>query len=191
MSIKTEIDRIKQSKADIISALKTKGVTVPSDASIDDLSALVDAISTSEDLSSELSTQNTLITTQETTIDSIISALQGKASGGSGGSVETCTITMKHYPTYSTSFAIQRVAYQTLDDSGNITTEEISYSNGDISYSTNEFILSNVVCPSIMYVSSGGTAILSGGSKIYSYPSAYTHVIKVNETGTFEFQPTG
>ena len=44
MSIKTEIDRIKQSKADIISALTTKGVTVPSDASIDDLSALVDAI---------------------------------------------------------------------------------------------------------------------------------------------------
>lgn len=37
-----------------------------------------------EDLSSELSTQNSLITTQETTIDSIISALEGKASGGSG-----------------------------------------------------------------------------------------------------------
>ena len=85
MSIKTEIDRIKQSKADIISALTNKGVTVPSDASIDDLSALVDAISTSEDLSSELTTQNNLITTQETTIDNIISALQGKASGGSGG----------------------------------------------------------------------------------------------------------
>lgn len=224
MSIKTEIDRIKQSKADIISALTTKGVTVPSDASIDDLSALVDAIevatdpvlqsktvspstssqtvkpdtgydglsqvtvnamttatqatpsitvsssglitakstqtagyvsagtksstkqlttkgattwtpktsnqtiasgtyltgtqtikgdsnlvasniksgvsifgvtgsmSASEDLSSELNTQNSLITTQETTIDNIISALQGKASGGSGGSVETGTL---------------------------------------------------------------------------------------------------
>ena len=49
MSIKTEIDRIKQSKADIISALKSKGVTVPSDASIDDLSALVDAIEVASD----------------------------------------------------------------------------------------------------------------------------------------------
>lgn len=49
MSIKTEIDRIKQSKADIISALTTKGVTVPSDASIDDLSALVDAIEVASD----------------------------------------------------------------------------------------------------------------------------------------------
>lgn len=49
MSIKTEIDRIKQSKADIISALKSKGVTVPSDASIDDLSALVQAIEVGSD----------------------------------------------------------------------------------------------------------------------------------------------
>lgn len=49
MSIKTEIDRIKQSKADIISALKSKGVTVPSDASIDDLSALVEAIEVATD----------------------------------------------------------------------------------------------------------------------------------------------
>ena len=49
MSIKNEIDRIKQSKADIISALTTKGVTVPSDASIDDLSALVDAIEVASD----------------------------------------------------------------------------------------------------------------------------------------------
>lgn len=224
MSIQTEINRIRQSKADIISALETKGINVPDDASLDDLSALVEAIevgsdpvlqsktvspttskqtitpdtgydglsqvtvnamttatqatpsisvsssglitasatqtagyvsagtksatkqlttkgattwtpkttnqtiasgtyltgiqtikgdsnlvasniksgvsifgvtgsmSASEDLSSELSTQNTLITTQETTIDSIISALEGKASGGSGGSVETGTL---------------------------------------------------------------------------------------------------
>ena len=49
MSIKTEIDRIKQSKADIISALKTKGVTVPTDASLDDLSALVEAIEVGSD----------------------------------------------------------------------------------------------------------------------------------------------
>lgn len=101
MSIKTEIDRIKQSKADIILALKLKGVTVPSDASIDDLSALVEAIevNTSEDLSSELTTQNNLITTQETTIDNIISALQGKASGGSGGvTLSNANVTISNFP---------------------------------------------------------------------------------------------
>lgn len=252
MSIKTEIDRIKQSKADIISALKTKGVTVPTDASIDDLSALVEAIevgsdpvlqsktvspstssqtvkpdtgydglsqvtvnamttatqatpsisvsssglitasatqtagyvsagtksatkqlttkgattwtpktsnqtissgtyltgtqtikgdsnlvasniksgvsifgvtgtmSGSEDLSSELTTQNTLITTQETTIDNIISALQGKASGGGSGGVETCELTLgiRDFASRGTYYAI----YQQVAEDGSVVT---------------------------------------------------------------------
>lgn len=44
MSVKTQIERIKQSKANIISSLKAKGIAVPANASIDDLSVLVDAI---------------------------------------------------------------------------------------------------------------------------------------------------
>lgn len=44
MSVKTQIDRIKQSKANIISSLIAKGVNVPTDASIDDLPALIDSI---------------------------------------------------------------------------------------------------------------------------------------------------
>ena len=44
MSIRTEIDRIRQSKTNIISSIEAKGVSVPADASIDDLSALVQAI---------------------------------------------------------------------------------------------------------------------------------------------------
>lgn len=47
----------------------------------------ISQITTSEDLTSELTEQNTLITTQETTIDDIASALQGKSAGG-GGSTE-------------------------------------------------------------------------------------------------------
>ncbi len=57
---------------------------------VNEMANAIENISTSagaaEDLSSELSTQNSLITTQETTIDNIITALEGKASGGSGGS---------------------------------------------------------------------------------------------------------
>ena len=45
----------------------------------------------SEDLSSELNTYENYLSTQETTIDSIITALQGKASGG-GGSVDNTLI---------------------------------------------------------------------------------------------------
>lgn len=131
MSIKTEIDRIKQSKVEIISALKNKGVTVPSDASLDDLSALVEAIEvgTSEDLSSELTTQNNLITTQETTIDNIISALQGKASGGgSGTNIETCDVTLSINGNMGTNDFLTNIMYVTLEN-GTITSKNINVGN--------------------------------------------------------------
>lgn len=47
MSVQSEIKRIEQAKADIISAIEAKGVDVPSNASIDDLAALVSEISQS------------------------------------------------------------------------------------------------------------------------------------------------
>jgi hypothetical protein len=48
----------------------------------------ISQITTSEDLTSELTEQNTLITTQETTIDDIVTALQGKSAGGGDTSLE-------------------------------------------------------------------------------------------------------
>lgn len=78
MSIQTEINRIKSAKANIITQIKAKGVNVPSDASIEDLSALVQAIEVNEDVTSELNTYETYLSTQETTIDNIITALQTK-----------------------------------------------------------------------------------------------------------------
>ena len=131
MSIKTEIDRIKQSKTEIISALKNKGVTVPSDASLDDLSALVEAIEvgTSEDLSIELTTQNNLITTQETTIDNIISALQGKtAGGGSDANIEICDVTLSINGNIGLNDFITNIMYVTLEN-GTITSKNIDVGN--------------------------------------------------------------
>lgn len=45
MSIASEITRLQQAKADIKSAIESKGVTVPSDAKLDDYANLVDSIS--------------------------------------------------------------------------------------------------------------------------------------------------
>lgn len=45
MSIATEISRLQQAKADIKTAIEGKGVTVPSDATLDDYADLVDSIS--------------------------------------------------------------------------------------------------------------------------------------------------
>lgn len=53
----------------------------------------ISQITTSEDLTSELTEQNTLITTQETTIDDIVSALQGKSAGGGDTSLEDSFMT--------------------------------------------------------------------------------------------------
>lgn len=49
MSIQSEINRLIQAKENIISAITSKGVTVPVDASMDDLTALVQAIETDSD----------------------------------------------------------------------------------------------------------------------------------------------
>ena len=82
MSIQTEINRIRQSKADIISALKLKGATVPEDASIEDLSALVEAIEvgSSEDLSSELTSQSALLTTQTSKLNDLLEIIESKSA---------------------------------------------------------------------------------------------------------------
>ena len=45
MSIASEITRLQQAKADIKTAIENKGVTVPSDATLDDYADLVDSIS--------------------------------------------------------------------------------------------------------------------------------------------------
>ena len=82
MSIQTEIARIRQAKNDIILQLKAKGVDVPANITIDEISVLVAnmEIGTSEDLSTELTTQNTLLATQNNKLNNIRSILQNRVS---------------------------------------------------------------------------------------------------------------
>lgn len=44
MSIQTQIDRLRAAKAALIDEIEAKGITVPANASLDDLAALVEAI---------------------------------------------------------------------------------------------------------------------------------------------------
>lgn len=57
MSIQTQIARLQQAKTDLIAEIAEKGVSVPSDASLDDLAALVQAIQTGADVSGVTATE--------------------------------------------------------------------------------------------------------------------------------------
>lgn len=81
MAIATEIGRLQGAKQDLISRLKAKGVSVPENATLEEITPLIDNISGSEDLDAELTEQETLISQLSTILDS-------KASGGGG----TCTL---------------------------------------------------------------------------------------------------
>lgn len=84
MSIQTEINRISQSKVDIVSALEYQEVNVPTNTTIDEIAPLIRQISRSEDLSAELNTQGTLLNTQTGKISDAINLLKGKAVSSGG-----------------------------------------------------------------------------------------------------------
>ena len=91
MSIKTELDRISQAKNNIVSELKAKYVDVPADVRIDDIADIVKDMEMSEDLSTELNEQNTLLATQTNKLNNVISALSNKAAGSGEDLTEELT----------------------------------------------------------------------------------------------------
>ena len=111
---------------------------------VDEMANAIDNISTSggtaEDLSSELSAQNTLITTQETTIDNIISALEGKASGG-GGELQYVTGTKNlNYTESDSGDVVIEVNDLTFTPKYILVTRQSSSANVGLWASTNEYI---------------------------------------------------
>ena len=86
MSTQTQIDRIAAAKTDIKTSITNKGVTVPAEIKIDGMSIYIDAIDTSENL-------DEVLTEQESIIDQIQAALEGKASAAGGVKFATGTVT--------------------------------------------------------------------------------------------------
>lgn len=139
---------------------------------------------TTEDLTSEFNQYETYLGTQETTIDNIITALQGKTSGG-GGSIETVTFTVQEASSqnYNQNLTIHAQVFE----NGNITTKQYTLpSQGTIT-------LENVVVGATMSISSqefwdvGNYAIdsvtCSNSPILFACDPIYVIQIGANETG--------
>ena len=68
MSTQSEINRIKNAKTAIASAITAKGVSVPSGTKIDGMPSLIASISQGEDLTDEIATQDSLISQIQTAL---------------------------------------------------------------------------------------------------------------------------
>lgn len=132
-----------QSLIDIASAIRTKNETDNTYKPSEMANAILD-ITTSEDLSSELNTQETLLDNQTSKISNAINLLQGKATGGSGSdTLSTCTVMLdSKYDDFLNVAAIVVTIY-------NETTKKTEpYIIND---STKDVTIKNVVCDSFIY----------------------------------------
>lgn len=139
--------------SNIADAIRSKNGTTKS-YKVTEMATAIEGISVgdgaSEDLSSELSTQNSLITTQETTIDNIISALEGKASSGGSATPDTCTISMDF--SGSDIAAIAQYAFATFENNKVTTTSFITNGTNN---NKQTLVVNNVICGSDFKVSYG------------------------------------
>lgn len=98
------------------------------------------------------------LTTNTTTIDECLVLANSLPDAGSGGSVGTCTVMLEAsaliYRPYS-------CCYTYMNDSGDITSEEVSNSPNSISLT-----IENVVCGSIICVNWARNTMVSMGSAI-------------------------
>lgn len=140
------------------------------------------AVATGEDVTSETNAYTTKLVTLETAITALETELQGKASGGSGGSgsIKTCTVKIINN-VVSLGHVISDIGYSTLDDNGDVSV--VAMAN---MYNTDsEIILNNVICGSYMNLWHYGHeplwVALSGG--LVCFDATYMHFMAPTENG--------
>jgi hypothetical protein len=146
----------------------------------------VSGITGGEDVSAEVGAYTTELAELTSAVSALEQELQGKAAGGSGGgSVNTCTVTMKHYPSYSSDYLFISIAYSTIDSNGNIVT--INKNSG---FESDTIILENVVCNTPIYAQYCGIFAYQGNIVVYGTGTGF-RVFSAAADITIESQPTG
>lgn len=131
------------------------------------------------------------ISEQAAKIDQLLTILEGKAAGGSGA-VNTCTVTINHYPSYNAAWAVSEIYYQSLSSDKNITVEYLNVPDGTIDLTTDIITLANVVYPSVMYAYSTGTTYVAGtNATLIAGNGALGYTVQINGDATVTFQPVG
>lgn len=145
--------------------------------------------STGEDVTDETNAYTTKLASLETAVAALETELEGKASGGSGGGVETCTVILQHYPDYGAYFTGYGV---TVYDGVKITS---IYGQ---QFSGSEFIVENVVCGSVVSISRGGnttTVDATSNANVLSSTEGYKYGVEItagaDETVTITCRPAG
>lgn len=114
-----------------------------------------------EDVTTETTAYTTKLAELNTALTTLESELQGKAAdGGSGGNVDTCTITVN-------ANASAKVYYTTVNN-GIVTTVIGELAEGESSVSTATF--TDVACNTLLYISSVRLSCIQGSAQKVGFP---------------------
>lgn len=146
-TIEQQLNKLIELKTELANNLTVRGVEVSASATFNDL---VPQVLNVEDVTDETTTYTDL----NTELEEVINSLPSAESGGSGGSLETCTITFDN-ESLSSDCIPDLVVAQVLEN-GQPTTKYFGYTYGEGVFYTQH--VSNVIC----------------GSKIYLHTQFYT-----------------
>lgn len=126
------------------------------------------------------------VSSQETLIAQIATALEGKAAGG-GGSVKTCTVTIHHYPSYA---PLSLVSAAVINSSGKITRYELDADIDGAWVSDENLTIEKVVVGSTMLLNGVGVvaSVADNGEQYFRWSGG--GAVWITGDAHIEYTPT-